>query len=190
MEFLVRMGFTPMQAIMAATKVGADYLGKGEQLGTVEEGKLADLIVVSGDPLGDIRDTRNIDTVVKDGKIISTRYRATFSNPIPRPYSQEFYGYPVPRLEEIFPSVAVGDSGEMELVLKGKDFFPVSSVWFGGYRIPTNFVSQKELVATVPSYLVKVGTISVFVSNPKPHGFPDAGGNSNGLAFIVKFGGS
>ncbi|MFQ5540201.1 MAG: amidohydrolase family protein [Candidatus Binatia bacterium] len=188
MEFLVEAGLSPMQAIMAATKVGADYLGKGDVLGTVEEGKLADVIVVHGDPLRDITEARRIDAVIKDGEILDISYHASFSNPIPRLYNQEFYGYPVPRLEEISPRVAVEDGGEIEMIIKGDGFFPVSSVCFGGCRIPTNFVSQNELVATIPSHLLKVGHVPVSVVNPKPHEFRDRGGTSNPLAFLVKFG--
>jgi hypothetical protein len=188
MEFLVEAGLSPMQAILAATKVGADYLGKGDVLGTVEEGKLADVIVVNGDPLRNITETRRIDTVIKDGEIIDTSYHAGFSNPIPRLYNQEFYGYPVPRLEKISPRVAVEDGGEIELNLIGQGFFPVSSVCLGGCRLPTNFVSQKELVVTIPSHLLKVGNFPVSVVNPKPHEFRDLGGTSNPIAFIVKFG--
>ncbi|MEE9568040.1 MAG: IPT/TIG domain-containing protein, partial [Candidatus Binatia bacterium] len=77
--------------------------------------------------------------------------------------------------------------GEIELTLKGRDFFPVSSVCFGGCRVPTTFVSQRELRATIPSYLVRAGTLPVCVINPKPHEFPDMGGTSNSAAFIVKF---
>ncbi len=187
MELLVEAGLSPMQAILAATKVGADYLGKVGELGTVEEGKLADVIVVNGDPLRDITKTRRIDTVIKDGEIIDTSYHVGFSNPIPRLYNQEFYGYPAPRLEKISPRVAVEDGGEIELNLIGQGFFPVSSVCLGGCRILTNFVSQKELVATIPSHLLKVGNFSVSVVNPKPHEFRDRGGTSNSLAFMVKF---
>ena len=187
MEFLVEAGLSPMQAIMAATKVGADYLGKGEELGTVEAGKLADLIVVNGDPLRDIRETQRIDTVIKDGEVVDTSYHAGFSNPIPRPYTQEFYGYPIPRLEEISPRGSVEDSGEIELTLKGRDFFPVSCVCFGGCRVPTTFVSQSELSARIPSHLNRTGTMAVFVINPNPHEFPDIGGTSNSVPFIVKF---
>ncbi|MFQ5852558.1 MAG: amidohydrolase family protein [Candidatus Binatia bacterium] len=187
MEFLVEAGLSPMQAIMAATKVGADYLGKADELGTVEEGKLADLIVVCGDPLKEIRDTRRIDTVIKDGEVIDTSFHPSFLNPIPRPYTQEFYGYPVPHLEGISPGVAVENSGEIKMALKGRDFFPASSVCFGGYRVPTDFVTQQELTATIPAHLVRVGTIPVSVINPKPHVFADRGGTSNALAFIVRF---
>lgn len=187
MELLAAMGFTPMQAIMAATKIGADYLGKGAELGTIEEGKLADLVVVAGDPLKNIRETRNIDTVIKDGEIMDLSYHADFSNPIPRPHSQEFYGYPAPRLDGLAPRVGCESDGEILLTLKGKDFFPNSVVCFGGAAIPSTFVSQTELKATVPADLLRVGTIPISVANPRPYEFTDHGATSNSLPFMVKF---
>ena len=186
LEFMVAAGLSPMQAILAATKVGADYLGKSEQLGTVEEGKLADLIVVNGDPLKDIAHTRRIETVIKDGEIVDTRYHQSFSNPIPRPTGQEFYGYPLPRLDEVSPKVISEGDGEIELELRGKDFFPESVVRFGGSPIPTRFISQERLTALLPSYLVRVGTFPIDVVNPKPNEFPGRG-VSNSLPVIVKF---
>jgi imidazolonepropionase-like amidohydrolase len=187
MESLVALGLTPMQAIMAATKIGAHYLGKAKELGTIEKGKLADLVIVNGEPLKDITHTSKIDTVVKDGQIVDTAYHAGFSNPIPRPYSQEFYGYPTPRLDKLSPSIACEGNAGMELVLKGKDFFPVSVAFFGKSPLPTRFVSQDEIIATVPSYLFRVGTIPVTVVNPKPTEWSDGGGTSNALPFIVRF---
>ena len=187
MEFLVEMGLTPMQAIMAATKTGAEYLGAEKDLGTIEEGKLADLIIVDGDPLKNIRDTRNIVAVIKDGEAVDLAYHADFTNPIPRPHSQEFYGYPVPTLHSIAPSIAEEGEGNVLLAVKGTNFFPVSLVYFGGVPIPCRFVSQTELRATVPSHLVKVGTMRVSAANPKPHEFAGQGATSNGLPFMVAF---
>ncbi|MGH9348115.1 MAG: amidohydrolase family protein [Vicinamibacterales bacterium] len=63
----VEMGLTPQRAISAATRLGARVLGRGHELGTVEPGKLADLIVVRGNPLEDIRAVADVETVVKDG---------------------------------------------------------------------------------------------------------------------------
>jgi len=67
---LVRLGMTPMQAIMAGTKVGAEILGKEKDLGTVEVGKFADLIAVSGDPAKDIDELKKVKFVMKGGKIV------------------------------------------------------------------------------------------------------------------------
>ena len=66
---LVDVGMTPMQAISASTKVGADVLGRGSELGTIEPGKLADIIVVEGNPLADINALAHVTDVIKDGII-------------------------------------------------------------------------------------------------------------------------
>jgi hypothetical protein len=187
MEFLVDMGLTPMQAIMAATKTGAEYLGVEKDLGTIEEGKLADLIIVDGDPLKNIRDTRNIIAVIKDGEVVDFSYHADFTNPIPRPHSQEFYGYPIPTLDSMAPRIGSEGEGDIPLVVKGRNFFPFSIVYFGGVPIPCTFVSQTELRATIPSHLLRVGTMRVSVINPKPHEFTDQGATSNALPFMVGF---
>ena len=69
MRALVESGMTPIQVISAATKTNAEILGQFEELGTVEPGKLADLIVVDGNPLADIDALARVDVVVKDGAI-------------------------------------------------------------------------------------------------------------------------
>jgi imidazolonepropionase-like amidohydrolase len=187
MEFLVEAGLSPMQAIQAATLTGAQYLGQEKELGTIAEGKLADAVMLRGDPLQDIRQSRSIDLVIKNGEILDTSFHPSFTNPIPRPYTQEFYGYPIPRLDVVSPKWAFATDPRLDLTLEGSDFFPVSVVCFGGNPVPTKFVSQKELRATVPSYLLGVGTIAVSVVNPKPHEFCDKGGTSNPAPVIVKF---
>ncbi len=187
LEMLVNAGLTPMQAIQAATKVGAEYLGKLNDLGTVEERKLADLILVSGDPLSNIRNTRNIEVVIKDGEVIDRSYHASFSNPIPRPYTQGFYGYPLPKLESVSPSAVFEGEEEVRLLLKGKDFFPTSVVRLDGRPIRAGFVSQQELAAAIPSYLVRPAVMRLTVTNPRPWEIPDLGGTSNALTFIVRF---
>jgi hypothetical protein len=187
MEFLVEMGLTPMQAIMAATRVGAEYLGAGKDLGTIADGKLADLIIINGDPLRDIRATRNLATVIKDGEVVDRCFHANFTNPIPRPHSQEFYGYPIPSLDTVTPRVGSEHEDDIAVVLKGKNFFPVSVVYFGAIPIPSTFVSQGELSASIPSHLLAVGTTRISVKNPRPWEFPDHGATSNGLPFMVRF---
>jgi imidazolonepropionase-like amidohydrolase len=71
-EHLVRAGMTEMQALIAATRTSADLCGVVDQLGTVEAGKLADLIVVSADPLENISNIRKLKLVMKGGKLVQT----------------------------------------------------------------------------------------------------------------------
>jgi len=75
LEVMVEAGMSPMDAIVAATRDAAANVGRGGELGTVEEGKLADIIVVSGDPLEDIAHTRGVVLVMKDGRILVNRLR-------------------------------------------------------------------------------------------------------------------
>jgi imidazolonepropionase-like amidohydrolase len=71
-ELYVQAGFTPMEAIQAATLVPARVMGVEKELGTVEAGKRADLIVIDGDPLADIRNTRNVELVITGGKMYNS----------------------------------------------------------------------------------------------------------------------
>jgi imidazolonepropionase-like amidohydrolase len=73
LEMLVSyMGFSPLQAIEAATRAGAEVLGWADTVGTVEVGKAADLLVVDGDPLADVRVLQDPEclTVVSRGRVI------------------------------------------------------------------------------------------------------------------------
>jgi hypothetical protein len=82
MDTFVEAGITPMQIIQGATKWSAEMINKQAELGTVESGKLADVIVVNQDPLQNIDNLRNLNTVIFDGKVVEPGYhpwyRATF----------------------------------------------------------------------------------------------------------------
>ena len=67
---LVRAGMTPMQAIQAGTRVGAELLGWQDRVGTIEPGKLADLVAVAGDPLQDISELERVVFVMLGGNVI------------------------------------------------------------------------------------------------------------------------
>lgn len=68
-ETLVDLGMTPMQGIRAATLVGAELLGWEDRIGSIEAGKLADIIAVQGDPLADIRALRDVRFVMVGGRV-------------------------------------------------------------------------------------------------------------------------
>ncbi len=69
MSALVDSGMTPIQVISAATKTNAEILGQFEDLGTIEPGKLADIIIIDGNPLRNIEVLDNVDIVIKDGGV-------------------------------------------------------------------------------------------------------------------------
>ena len=68
-EYETRYGMTPMQAIQSATRVASELLGMGDQIGTVETGKLADIVAVPGNPLDDITALERVGFVMKDGQV-------------------------------------------------------------------------------------------------------------------------
>jgi imidazolonepropionase-like amidohydrolase len=66
-ELLVEAGFTPIEAIHIATSNGAEFLGELGKIGTLAIGKLADIVVIDGDPSGNIKDIEKVEIVFKDG---------------------------------------------------------------------------------------------------------------------------
>ena len=68
MELLVEAGMKPMDVIVAESRKAAEYLGQEKELGTIEPGKTADLIILSQNPLENIRNTRRIEQVIYTGQ--------------------------------------------------------------------------------------------------------------------------
>ena len=64
------LGFTPMEAILAATKMGGEIMMRGHELGQIKAGYLADLLLIDGDPLDDVgllRQRDKLRAIMKDG---------------------------------------------------------------------------------------------------------------------------
>lgn len=68
LELFVQSGLTPFEALQTATTNAADALGEGANLGSIEAGRLADLIVVTGDPLADIKNARKVRLTIRNGE--------------------------------------------------------------------------------------------------------------------------
>ncbi len=71
LQRFVAAGFTPMQALQTATLNPAKFLAMDDRLGTIEEGKLADLVLLDANPLDDIRNTQKIAAVIANGRYFS-----------------------------------------------------------------------------------------------------------------------
>jgi imidazolonepropionase-like amidohydrolase len=70
LELLVRSGLTPMEALEAATRRAAEMIGAGEQFGTIEVGKRADILILKENPLETIRNTRSLEVVISEGRVV------------------------------------------------------------------------------------------------------------------------
>jgi len=69
-ERFIEHGYSPMEVIVAATKINSEVCGASDWLGTIERGKVADLLVIEKDPLKDIRALRKARIIIQEGKII------------------------------------------------------------------------------------------------------------------------
>ena len=82
-------GMTPLEALRAGTLDGAKYLGMDHEIGSLEPGKLADLVVLGADPLEDIRNTEAVDYVIANGRLFDAKTMEQLGNePAPAP---QFY---------------------------------------------------------------------------------------------------
>ena len=73
LESYASAGVPNIEIVKAATVNGARWLGKDSEFGTIEPGKRADLLIVDGDPLADIKDLRKISAVIQDGRVVFSK---------------------------------------------------------------------------------------------------------------------
>jgi hypothetical protein len=190
LELLVDAGVTPMQALVSATRTPAEMIRKDYKLGTIAPGKLADLLILDADPLADIRNTRKIGSVIKNGEIVDTRYHRDYHTAFAE---LEAVGvsrltHPVPVVTRLVSrtmnqmSQVIHDGSPFELVVHGHGFHSSSLVELNGRPLETSFVSAAELRARVPTERIPVeGTYAVTVFTPWP-----GGGRSNVKGLSVK----
>ena len=207
LEILVEeAGLTPMQAIVAATRNPAEGFRVLDQVGTIEAGKLADLVVVNADPLQSIGNLQQIEWVIKDGNLIDRTYHAWFRNPLPRGTVDALgwvaalkrqtlqkdptwaFGQPPPGIEAISPSQATEGDPELTVKIRGVNFTTKSVVHFDGQPVPARLVSETELQITVAAGLIaSAGNYPLTVINPEPLQRPEWGGTSNKARLLVDF---
>lgn len=74
-EYMVRFGMTPTQALRSATSVAAELMSWQDRIGSIEKGKFADLVAVSGDPLADVTELERVRFVMKGGQTVRNDFK-------------------------------------------------------------------------------------------------------------------
>jgi len=160
MVMFVEAGLTPMQALQAGTINVARTFHKDKDFGTLEPGKVADIIAVEGDPMKDIWSVQNVKLVILGGKVVDNDFHADHKNPIPniRPWRS------TPRDIAITPlSVAQGSAATIKVSAR-RGFDRFHKITLNGKELETRFVSPSELEATIqPETLQNAGTYTVMV---------------------------
>lgn len=179
MVMFVEAGLTPMQAIQAGTINVAKAFRKDKDFGTIEAGKVADIVLIDGDPLKDIWSVQNVTMTILGGKVVDREFHAGYKNPIPAIRAWRS----TPQEIEIAPrSLAQGASGTIKITAR-RGFDKFHRVTLNGKELDTRFVSNSELEATVPAQLTKdIGTYPVIVV-----GQGDFASRSAPAYFIVSF---
>ena len=181
LTMFVEAGLTPMQAIQAATINVAKTFGKDKDFGTVEPGKIADIIMIEGDPMKDIWSTQNVKMVLMSGKLMDIRFHADHKNPIPSPDPWRL----IPRQIEIIPRSIPQLSKPTRVSVRATAgrVAPWHKVALDGKVLETRFVSSTELQATIPSQAIKnAGLHWVNVVSPR-----ESGGSSTAAYLVVPF---
>ena len=198
LEVFEAAGLTPMQMIQAATKWPAQTFKVSDKVGTIETGKLADVIIVNADPLQNIRNLRQINSVVFDGKVQDLAYHAAYRTPflggsgLDGNSSVEDLAWVLamkagtagggeggagpdqvrigpPGILTISPVVVTEGSPTTTLTIKGANFVNRTQVYFDNKVVPSRRVSSTELAVTLDASILRTaGRFELYVKTPGP----------------------
>ena len=188
MQMLSELGLTPMQVLQAGTLWGMEAWHKEKEAGSIEVGKRADVVVLNRNPLDDISYTRDINAVIKNGKVVDRESWAGWKDPFPRPspFDRDIPSTLIhlPMVKQLSPpSLAANATMIPEVVITGSGFTAESRVLLNGQFVTTKFYDSGKLgIAIDASALKKPGSYSLAVVQPG-----SGGGVSNLWFFIVSF---
>ncbi|HXJ02495.1 MAG TPA: amidohydrolase family protein [Micropepsaceae bacterium] len=215
METMAEAGIPAMHVIQGATKWTAEAMHVADKIGTVEAGKIADVLVVDADPLADIANLRKVSTVVFDGKPVELGYHAWYATPFAggaedrsvvdnvawaqslkqatfrapqgeNAQAPDPVDSPQPAIETITPVMIAEGSPTTTLTLKGFNFVRRSRVYFDGESVPYKRVSATELQVTLDENLLKrAGRFDIVVKNPEPLANKQWGNGESNAAHLL-----
>lgn len=215
LEIFAEAGLAPMHMIQSVTKWAAESFKVQDQVGTVEAGKLADLVIVDEDPLQDITNLQKINQVILDGKVVDRGFHAWYKPPFVGECGSD--GAPIiegrswvlalkratmqggarvdpervpqPGIEAITPYIVTEGDPTLALTIKGFNFFQRSIVYFDGKPVAFQRIGPTELRVTIDEKLLrKAGRYPIVVKTPGP--FIDSywsDGTSNIANLLVDF---
>jgi len=206
-NILVEAGLTPMQVIMASTRNVAEAFRILNRLGTIEAGKLADVVVVNDDPLKDINNLQKIEWVIKDGGLVNRTYNRWYHTPFQGAGVEGLswavalkkqslqkdpswaFGWPPVGIEGLSPLVVTEGDPTQTITLKGVNFTLASVVYVNDEPVTTKFISDSELKATLDkALLARAATLTIVVKHPQPLQRPEWGkGISNEALLLVDY---
>ena len=167
MELLVDSGVSTLSALQSATLHSAEVMRMEDKIGAVEENMLADVVVLQGNPLEDIRHTRAISYIISRGRVLDGEYHPEFNILMPKPEPETSgHFFPSPRITWLSPEALTTKSSPARLIVRGSGFIPYSLINFGGYNLVTRYYGSTHVEADIPTALLQRGSYDVTVENP------------------------
>ena len=214
MEIWQEGGIPPMQIIQAATKWVADGMKLGNRIGSIERGRIADIVIVNANPLQDVTNLRQIDTVIFDGKVIDRSFHAWYDSPfrgkvddiravedLPwvRRIRAEYpatgggganapdpFESPQPAIMTINPVMLTQGAPTTTVRLQAFNHVARSRVLFDGVSVPWRRINANEIEITLDSELLRrAGRFDVVIANPPPLTAPKWGNGRSNVAHLL-----
>ena len=217
MEIWQEGGIKPMQIIQAATKWPAEGMKVVDHIGTIEKGKIADLVIVNANPLDDVANLRQIDSVIFDGKLADRGFHAWYGTPfggavddiravedlqwvrrLREEYPERERGganipdpieSPPPAITTISPVMITQGAPATTLTISGFNFVARSRVLVDGIPVPWKRINATQLAVTLDENMLRrAGRFDLVVVNPEPLTAPKWGdGTSNKAHLLVSY---
>jgi len=167
MELLVDSGLSTLHALQSATLYSAEVMRMEDELGSLDVGMFADVVVLRDNPLEDIRNTRAISHVISRGQVLDGEYHPEFKNPFAKPEPETSgHFFPSPRITWMSPEALTTETAPARLTIRGSGFIPYSLINFGEQNLKTQYFGPTHIEAEVPAEFLQVGTHDVTVENP------------------------
>jgi hypothetical protein len=148
--------------LQAATINPAEFVRQDKNLGTIEAGKIADIIVLGANPLADIRNIRSVEQVIQHGTVQELGYHTDYRVMIPRPWQRVNSTLPEPYLSSVKPAGVPIGTKNLVLTIKGRNFDKENKVLWGDTVLRVLKLSPTEVTVAVPDDLLRApGTYKV-----------------------------
>ena len=148
-----------MQVLQSATSWGMEAWGKLDEVGTLEPGKRADVLILNRNPLDDMMATTDIFTIVQGGSVVDREALANWEEVVPRPtLLQERFLNPalhVPFIDQISPELlSVSQGTGSELTITGESFSPESVVLINDRVVSPGSQTENQVQVSIPPELL------------------------------------
>ncbi len=183
MQLLVDAGISEMDVLKSSTIWPAELLRMEDRYGTIEPGKVADILILEANPLSDITNARKIYSLIMNGKVIDRNFHADYDNPFPQHGTVSKHQYhQQPVIKNIEPPIAT-ELSTATITIIGDEFQPETVVLFNGEKLQTRYINHQEIQAILTRQHTRTpGSHLVGAATPAP-----GGGEAVPMEFIVDY---